>query len=109
MDFDKLVEEFDKKVARPKNLLSEVDILCQLAEEASELSQACLKKIRVIKGTNPTPTTAEEAQNNFIEEIADVFNCINQLDDAYIDENIVYEKEKRWVSRLLNKKTEDRC
>lgn len=108
MDFDKLVEEFDRKVERPKDLLSEEDILCQLAEEASELAQACLKKVRIIRGKNPTPTSMVEAQDNFIEEIADVFNCINQLDNAYIDENIVFEKEKRWVSRLLNSKTEVR-
>lgn len=31
------------------------DLLCQLAEEASELAQAALKLKRAMEGTNPTP------------------------------------------------------
>lgn len=38
--------------------LSEEDILCQLAEEAAEGSQAALKLRRAITRTNPMPTDA---------------------------------------------------
>lgn len=52
--------------------LSQEDILCQLAEEASELAQAALKLRRVITGTNPTPVSEDEALRNLHEEIIDV-------------------------------------
>lgn len=48
------------------------DILCQLAEEASELSQAALKLRRAITGTNPTPVSVHNAKHALNEEIADV-------------------------------------
>lgn len=35
------------------------EILCQLAEEASELAQAALKLRRAYDGKNPTPKTVE--------------------------------------------------
>jgi len=52
--------------------LSLEDILCQLAEEAAELSQAALKLRRVITGTNPTPFSAGDAKHALNEEIVDV-------------------------------------
>lgn len=41
------------------SVLSTEDILCQLAEEASELAQAALKLRRALTGTNPTPLPEE--------------------------------------------------
>lgn len=52
--------------------LSQEDILCQLAEEASELAQAALKLRRVITGTNPTPVSVDGANHTLNEEIVDV-------------------------------------
>ena len=52
--------------------LSREDILCQLAEEASELAQAALKLRRAITGTNPTPVSADGANHTLNEEIVDV-------------------------------------
>ena len=52
--------------------LSQEDILCQLAEEASELAQAALKLRRVITGTNPTPVSADDVKHALNEEIVDV-------------------------------------
>ena len=60
--------------------LSDEDILCQIAEEASELSKAALKLRRVITGTNPTPVTQEEAIDNLIEEYADTIGAFWVLD-----------------------------
>lgn len=52
--------------------LSQEDILCQLAEGASELSQAALKLRRTIAGTNPTPVSVDGANHTLNEEIVDV-------------------------------------
>ncbi len=47
------------EVAYIKEHLPKAEILCQLAEEASELAQAALKLRRALDGTNPTPVTIE--------------------------------------------------
>ena len=52
--------------------LSREDILCQLAEEANELSQAALKLRRVITGTNLTPVSENDVKHTLNEEIVDV-------------------------------------
>lgn len=92
--------EGEKEDLLPTDFLEQEDILYQLAEEASELAKAALKKARIIRDANPTPVTIYEANDNLMEEIADVYNCINQLEDAYVDKKIVDEKEARWVDRL---------
>lgn len=59
------------------NKLGLENILCILAEECSELSQAALKYRRA--ELDMTPKSKEEAFNNLIEEIADVESCILQI------------------------------
>lgn len=54
--------------------VSEEDIELQLEEEIAEATAACCKLIRVLRGTNPTPVTEEEARSNLQEEIRDVRN-----------------------------------
>ena len=39
------------------------DLLCQLAEEGCEMSQAALKLKRAVEKTNPTPVTEEVARD----------------------------------------------
>nr|DAQ85481.1 MAG TPA: triphosphate pyrophosphohydrolase [Caudoviricetes sp.] len=83
--------------------LSEEDILCQLAEEAAEVSQAALKLRRAITRTNPTPIDAETAKNKLLEEIADVVITLDvMMGDA--DWNVIWafsvRKLDRWVERL---------
>lgn len=51
------------------------EVLCQLAEEAAELSQAALKLRRAMTGKNPTPLWEDDAWNNLTEELADVMLC----------------------------------
>lgn len=83
--------------------IGESEMLCQLAEEAAELSQAALKLRRALTGINPTPVTADEARANLVEEIADILNVsellleIDDVDEIY---DIVQRKRERWLKRL---------
>ena len=93
--------------------LSREDILCQLAEEASELAQAALKLRRAITGTNPTPMSADDAWNDLMEEIADVsvaekayiLSITNEEDkvNAFI-RHLSMDKVKRWHQRVMERK-----
>ena len=92
--------------------LSREDILCQLAEEASELSQAALKLRRAITGTNPTPVSEKNATDDLFEELADVAVAekayFASISDNYRQREgledivgcIAKGKGERWVQRL---------
>lgn len=77
----------------------------QLAEEASELSQAAAKMVRYIHGTNPVyrdgvrVTDATELRADVIEEYMDVMNCAQHLNIPWHD-GIIREKNHRWCERL---------
>lgn len=87
------------------NNLGTSELLCQLAEECSELAKAALKLRRALDGTNPTPKSKEECEKDILEEVADVDQLLGYL--GYLDEP-TYEKvrgiqrfkEERWVGRL---------
>ena len=88
--------------------LGEPELLCQLAEEASELAQAALKLRRVLEGKNPTPLTEQECRENLKEEVADVdllFKLCGLVDGENIDHILEIEriKKKRWEERLKNR------
>jgi hypothetical protein len=89
-------------MARVNEVLSQEEILCQLAEEAAELSQAALKLRRALDRANPTPITPQEAGNRLLEEIADVIVCENQVFgiDWDVVDNICKRKLGRWEGRL---------
>ena len=73
--------------------------LMQLAEEASELSQAAIKLIRAKRGDTPLPENIARAC--LLEEIADVNVCLVALDpDQYAIEAIMRQKACRWERRL---------
>ena len=89
--------------------LASRDMLEQVAEEASELSQAALKLIRACgMSENPTPTTSEQAIEDFNEEVQDLL-CVLRLgftDSAWehitnIDD---YPKYRRWALRIEDMK-----
>lgn len=92
--------------------LSREDILCQLAEEATELAQAALKLRRAITGTNPTPVSESTATDDLFEELADVAVAeeayFASISDNYRQREglkdlvgcIAKDKRKRWVQRL---------
>ena len=80
-------------------------LLEQAAEECNELSHACLKMARKMRGENPTPKTMDEIKADITEEIADVMLCIEYLIDAEIAdeadiEEVMLQKKLRWISRL---------
>ena len=95
--------------------LSKEEILCQIAEEASELAQAALKLRRAITGANPTPLSVDAATDDFFEELADVtvskdayfelaadyIGCIREL-QGYVNA-IADMKRRRWAERLRAK------
>lgn len=81
------------------------ELLCQLAEEASELAQAALKLRRTLSNVNPTPTTRREAEDALLEEIADVKLCLHvaglESCPRKIKVNgIISSKAARWLKRL---------
>lgn len=90
--------------------LASRDMLEQVAEEASELSQAALKLIRALgMSGNPTPTTSKQALKAFSEEAKDLL-CVLRLwfitDSAWesitnIDD---YPKYRRWACRIEDMK-----
>lgn len=97
---------FKDDVERMKYIRSKLDeneLLCQLAEEAAELSKAASKLARIIRGKNPTPVTHIEALDNVFEELADVRVCMIALGYHQHDFSIALrtpDKINRWVERL---------
>ena len=83
--------------------LSEQDLLAQLAEECTELAKACLKRIRALNGTNPTPVSLAETRMSIVEEIADVQLSKLALGMTY-NEDIITSKAHRWENRLRESK-----
>lgn len=91
--------------------LSERDLLEQLAEEASELSQAALKLIRAAKySDNVTPVKEQEAIENLVMEFNDVLLSweivIKSMRKIELEEQLqaMYQKQEikleRWAKRL---------
>lgn len=81
-------------------------IFRQMAEEAAELCQACLKMVRVLH--HETPVRGIEAQKHLLEEVADVLTMIGILRDATLTDEanvridaIRAGKEERMVERML--------
>lgn len=90
----------DEKI---KQRLPQDELLAQLAEECSELSQAALKLRRALTGINPTPVTVDEARKSLVEEAADVYNVLGLLLDAADNAeiySIIRRKKARWLKRL---------
>lgn len=80
--------------------LDRKEIIMQLAEEASELSQSCLKYIRALDGKNPfTEFDPEFYTDRIIERYSCVLNAAETA-RIYIDYEIVVNKAERWVKRL---------
>lgn len=95
--------------------LSDEDILCQIAEEAAELSKAALKLRRVLTGTNPTPVSYEDAIYNLIEEYTDTVVAFMAYAKKSEIDTEVYElsneniesKFYRWAKRIKEDKKHD--
>ena len=88
--------------------LGQDEVLCQLAEESTELAHAALKLRRAYDGSNPTPVSAADAYNAVLEEIADVSLALEVLGfnrplPLLEVQKIMNEKLERWVQRLEEK------
>ena len=79
-------------------VLSERELLEQLAEEAAELSQAALKLIRAEGlSNNTTPISAGQARTNLQEEFSDIL-MVAELLELIDCQNA--KKWRRWAERL---------
>ena len=88
---------------RPRDYLTEGELLCQLAEESAELAQAALKERRTLTSANPTPVTPEAGWKKLLEESADVQVCLGEILSIADWERVAHtreEKENRWMQRL---------
>ena len=109
------MSDFDNYKGYILDKLDERTLLEQLAEEASELSQAALKLIRAKKlSNNVTPRTEQEAALALAEEITDccividlvcaqnweVIGAIQENNFAKGDDVTSNPKWKRWAERL---------
>lgn len=84
-------------------------LMLQLAEECSELSQACLKYVRTDSRNKPKGSK-EEILDNFSKEVADVLLCIEMLEDMLDVDDIEKRREfklERWNEGLLTRLGED--
>ena len=90
------------------NVLTERELLEQLAEEAAELSQAALKLIRAAGyNNNSTPITRLKAAMNLDEELHDVLAVASLLGLVEYNDN-ENPKWKRWAERLGMKDKESK-
>mgnify|MGYP007090493203 CR=1 FL=1 len=85
--------------------LSTGDLLCQLAQECSELAQAALMLKRAMEGTNPPQRSILECWDDLDDGIAVVFLVIQQmgLTDREHTEKFVAiaeKKKERWLHWL---------
>lgn len=78
------------------------DLFLQMAEEAAELSQACLKYVRAHKGNNPTKDSEDVYLKGIIEEFTDIHVCAEAI-DITADSDIHDSKIRRWADRIRKK------
>lgn len=79
----------------------------QLAEEASELSQAAAKMARFLHGTNPVANPYKlndkdlktQLLSDVIEEYMDVVNCCEVL-EVPEHRDVIRFKRNRWIGRI---------
>lgn len=87
------------------DFIGDAAMLEQTAEECSELSKACLKMSRLIRGENKVYKTKQELYDNLVEEAADVKICLDELIEGLLIfrndfDNKVVDKQLRKTERL---------
>ena len=106
---DKKIDETAiREMARRKSIAqhyvhSKLDrklLIMQLAEEAAELSQACLKYLRALDGTNLCAEQDQEVyMDSIVEEYSDVAN-VAEVAWIHLDYELIANKAERWADRL---------
>ncbi len=99
-------------IEKIQSLTTTPELLCALAEEASELSQAALKYRRTLVSDSTTPVQRNDAWNRMLEEIGDVLLCIQtlEIDASSNADDIMYTMEwkaERWLRRLQDGRMPD--
>jgi hypothetical protein len=80
--------------------LDRKEIIMQLAEEASELSQSCLKYIRALDGKNPFTEFDPEF---YMDRIIERYSCVLNAAEAariWLDFEAITTQAERWADRL---------
>ena len=105
MIIDEHIEsKLEERASKIREMLPRGELLAQLAEEASELSQAALKLRRVLDGTNPTPVKLNVAIDDLIEEFADTCLATQVCGLKKTDvQDVCLRKSARWLKRLREK------
>ena len=94
----------DQRLHQIAGKLGQDEMLLQLAEECSELSQACLKMVRASKGL--TPKTIGECKDCLAEELNDVKMCMELVESLIAglqSKQELYREYKtdRWYKRTF--------
>lgn len=92
------MNHYDYHIDFVKGNVAETDRLIVMAEEAAELSQACLKLARYYRGQWSGTDGAEKLWANIEEEFADLNVCADAL-DMEPDADIMCRKAERWHDR----------
>lgn len=81
--------------------VSEHRLYEQLAEECCELAQAALKMSRYLQKEDSVAMTKEEIHSKIVEEMTDVFVCLDTLYQKQgIDMELAAKKVNRWKNRI---------
>lgn len=97
----KAIDKNSERLEKIKRQIGKEEVLAQLAEESSELSQAALKYRRALSGVNPTPVSCIDADENLQEEFADtLLNAMMAGVDSGAVAEVIYKKVNRWCERL---------
>lgn len=96
------IDSIDADINYIADQLESDDLFLQMAEEAAELSQACLKYVRAHKGNNPTKDSEDVYLKGIIEEFTDVQVCAEAI-DITADSDIHDSKIHRWADRIRKK------
>ena len=98
-----IAEIVKRKNAAQKYVHDNLDrklLIMQLAEESAELSQACLKYLRALDGTNLCAEQDQEVyMDNIVEEYSDVAN-VAEVAWIHLDYELIANKAERWADRL---------
>lgn len=101
-DSEEEIDSVDADINYVVDNLDSDDLFLQMAEEAAELSQACLKYVRAHKGNNPTKDSEDVYLKGIIEEFTDVQVCAEAI-DITADSDIHDSKIHRWADRIRKK------
>ncbi len=100
MEIAEIVKRKNAAQKYVRDNLDRKEIIMQLAEEASELSQSCLKYIRALDGKNPFTEFDPEF---YMDRIIEKYSCfLNAAETARIwaDFETMLIKAERWAERL---------